>query len=174
MLRITTTAGQTAREIRLFAKQFDTKDRRSRFNQLVVSRSTKDVKAKIQATFRSGGDGQWAPLTPWTRDRTGRSKPLRNMVRNFRTEVKPGRGKVFFDSPSREWDATMHHKGFKVGRTSNTFMAWQNNVGGVRVLFNRKSFSVPARKIWPSNREVRKIVDANINTLKGVIEARFR
>lgn len=65
-----------------------------------------------RARITSQGDGTWAPLSKWTRAKTGRRKALiteRPRIK-FR-HVKAG-VVIYHDSPSNEWDLAKHGRGF--------------------------------------------------------------
>ncbi len=171
MPQITTTAESTKRELRRFAREFAIPN--GEMNKLVVGRATQDVRKWVVDRIKAAGRGSWRALSRWTKLRTGRTKPLSTIdLRRIRARRKGARGTVDFLSPSTEWNLTSHHFGFSV-RATNKPMAFRLADGTLARFRRRRSFVVPARKIWPSERTVTQITNRRIRMLEKKLSRDF-
>ena len=58
------------------------------------------------------GDGSWAPLSKWTRAKTGRRKALITERQNIKYRKTRLGVEIFHDSPSPNWSLATHARGF--------------------------------------------------------------
>ena len=171
MANITTTAPSTRRLLRSFAKEFS--DLNGDLYRIVVQGAAKDAHEWTVNNIRSAGRGTWKALSAWTKKRTGRSKPLSTLdLRRLRVRRKGRAATVEFNSPSPDWNLTMHHTGFRVGAT-NKPLAFGLADGTVARFRRRKPFFVPARRIWPSERTVTIMINNRIKQLKRKLDREF-
>ena len=169
-ITIKTNARRVAKQLREIEKEL--RADRGAFDRVVMREAAKKLRKLVRTNLRTGGQGSWAPLARSTRERTGRTLPLSTLVNRirFRSRARGTRYEVYFLQRSPNWDLTQHHNGYRVSATRNTRMAWRLAAGGTVVISNRKAFSVPARKVWPSQRKVNDIVLENLAELNKVLE----
>lgn len=112
----------------------------------------------VRETVQMGGRKRpHAPLSWWTRQRTGRRKPLKGLERHFHYRSTSADAEVFFARPTYGWTIDMHHTGYKIPARQG-FMAMPLASGGYIFMRNARASRVPAREIWPVQKEVRDLV----------------
>lgn len=128
---------------------------------IILRRTAKELQEGVQNRILSGGQGKWPPLSKWTVGRTGRTVPLQPLAGRVKRRFRQGRAEVYFDSPSQEWNLTSHHYGFNV-RETHALMRIPQLVGGAVFLRRRRPYRVPARPVWPTERQAVTVLNRNI------------
>lgn len=119
------------------------------------------IRDYIRQTISFQGRGrQWAPLSQWTKARTGRRKALITLGKYFGYDATDKRVHVrFYEPPDANYGILMFHEGFVSRAVSGSRMVVPSYRGGVLATFNnRKPSKIPARKIWPTQKETTEIV----------------
>lgn len=75
----------------------------------MIGAGTRDY---ARARITSQGDGEWAPLSKWTRAKTGRRKALITERARIKYRLKDGGVELYHDSPSPSWSLKDHKRGF--------------------------------------------------------------
>lgn len=139
----------------------------------VYSLMGKHFRDYVRQTVHMGGrHKKHAPLSIWTKKRTGRNKPFTTIWRHFDYRVQPD-AVLIYHMPHGEgrWNITMHHKGYVTPtRWGRPFMVipmkrgWREmGVSAGDSIFLRKAGPsvIPPREIWPTrseaNREAQRI-----------------
>lgn len=126
----------------------------------------------VRNRFTTQGNGSWAPASDWITLKTGRRKallPLRGRIQY--TLVGNDGVEVFFDAPTDEWNIQMHDQGFISPPVVGKKMAFPTRRGKI-VSFTRRAASViPARRIWLTPTETRRIVREELDRVAREIEA---
>jgi phage gpG-like protein len=118
----------------------------------------------VRETVRMGGrKRKHAPLSWWTTQRTGRRKPLSGLDRLFSYSSDSNSTHVFFRPETDGWSIGMHHTGYKIAPVSGRKMFVPFARGGGIGFTNRKASRVPAREIWPTQKEVRDMVSSMVS-----------
>lgn len=123
----------------------------------------------VRQRIRTQDGGKWAPLSPWTVARTAKRRPLAGQDRNIKFKVLSRRLEVYFDAPSN-WDISKHHRGYTIPADGGYHSiaikrpsALGLSPGTTRFRFRwSKSGKVPARKIWPTPNEAKRIAEPHI------------
>lgn len=113
----------------------------------------------VRATITSQGRKRpYAPLSWWTKQRTGRRKALITLKKRIKHKSSSKSAKVFFNAGGLNFTITQHHKGFTSPAVSNKLMVIPNPSGTVFKAFkSRKASKIPAREVWPTDRETKRI-----------------
>lgn len=123
----------------------------------VVGRVLRDY---TRETIELGGRSRpFAPLSWWTKKRTGRTKPLLTLRRYITYRANKDGAQVYFDAPSDEWDLNMHHYGYTIpARRGHPLMVVPFKNGRAKFFRFAKAAKVPARKVWPTVKESEALV----------------
>jgi hypothetical protein len=109
----------------------------------------------VQRTITLQGRGKkYQPLAQITSLRTGRRKALLSLRKQIKSNFTSKNANVFFTPISDKWNDLSHHFGFTSPPVVNKRMVIPLRGGGSIFLKNRKASVIPAREIWPSNKEV--------------------
>lgn len=136
----------------------------------------------VRRRITTQGDGSWAPLSKWTRARTGRRKALITERRRVVFIVKPKRLDIVYLERSSEWDLTSHHRGFTTPgfRGKKAVIPLRNpSALGVKgnsiTIFSAKPSKVPARPVWtPRNKILRILKPITSAWVRKQLEKRAR
>ena len=161
VLTIRVNTASTTRLLAQLERALDNETQSPGARGIILRRTAREVQQEIQTKMLRGGDGKWVPLSKWTTGRTGRTKALSSIAGLVKRRFARGRAEVYFASPSNEWNLTSHHQGFSV-RETHALMRIPQLQGGAVFLRRRRSYRVPARPVWPSERKVVTIVNRNI------------
>ena len=142
-----------SRKLRSSLKRLETDLKRPASMYGQASRHMRDyVRGTIKA---QGRKRSYAPLSRWTKGRTGRRKALITLVNRFKAKWDNRRGEVYFDPVSTAWNITQHHQGFTSPAVDGKRMVVPKAGGGRLAVFTRRKASkVPAREIWPTAAEL--------------------
>jgi hypothetical protein len=124
--------------------------RGTRTVNLVIGRSLRDY---TKDTIRMGGrsDQPWAPLSPWTIRRTGKTKPLHGLQTRVRYSANKDFAQVNEVVGADNWTLQQHHEGYYTPpRSGNPLMRVPFKSGGAAIFRHAAASVVPARPIWPS------------------------
>jgi hypothetical protein len=126
--------------------------------KLVVRNIGIALRDYIRSTVDRGGRKRpHAPLSDWTRARTGRRKPLRGISRGISYRSNDEEVVIYYSRETDGWDLTLHHTGWRIpARVGRMVVPLAG--GGRRVFMKAKSVRVPGREIWPTQKEVRDLV----------------
>lgn len=114
-------------------------------------------------TDQSYGGQKWAPLSKWTKARTGRNKALLKQRERIIFRTAPGRLEVGYREEEAGWNLTKHHKGFRTLGVTGKLMRVPlvrptalNPVpkGNAKFFTKSKAAVVPARPIWPDRKMI--------------------
>jgi len=143
----------------------------------VLRRIAGALRDKVRNRFSTQGDGTWAPLSDWTRARTGRRKALMPLQRRIKSRVEGDRAEVYFDAPTDEWNIEMHNRGFKSKAVEDKRMVIPMASGGsigVRgsrlIIKNRRMSVIPARRIWLTASETRATLNEELDAFAAELE----
>lgn len=108
------------------------------------------------------GEGKWAPLSRWTRAKTGRRKALITLRERIKHDYNADQARVYFEQSSPFWNLDTHHFGRTSAGVRNTPMriplprnSGQIAGAGLRILiFNRRASRIPARPVWASKKQI--------------------
>lgn len=137
------------------------------------------LRDKVKLRFTTQGDGSWAPPSRWITAKTGRRKaliPLRDRIKS--RLVNDNEAQVYFDAPTSEWSIEMHDRGFRsppvVGK--RMVIPLRNPAilearGSRIVLRNRRTSVIPARRIWLTPAETRRVVSEELDAFARALEA---
>jgi len=173
-ITITTNARSVAQKLRQLERELN--QQQGAFNKVVMRGTAKRLRDRVRRTLDTAGGGTMAPLSELTQERTGRALPFVGLSRRIRFRQRAGgkRFEVYFQQRDPGWGLTQHHTGYSVGATRGKLMAWRTATGGLKVLRERRAFNVPARKIWPSDREVTIELNRGIRDFDKIIERLLR
>lgn len=123
--------------------------------------------ARRRITTQDGG--KYAPLSKWTRARTGRRKALVTEKKNI--SFKMIGGKLIIGHTATGWNISMHEQGFttsgfsgkKVTITLKNPNALRDVKGNSITIRGAKASEVPARRVFPTEKE-------SITIIKPIIE----
>jgi len=123
--------------------------------------------ARRRITTQDGGN--YAPLSKWTRARTGRRKALVTEKKNIGFKMIGGR--LLIGHTATGWNISMHEKGFITpgfkGRTVTIPLrnpsALKNVKGNTITIRGAKASIVPARRVFPNENEAVTIIKPIIN-----------
>ena len=110
----------------------------------------------VQDTIRAGGRKRpYAPLSPWTVRRTGRTRPLITLVDRFAYSASRDTATIYFMPPAgKNFSIDKHHRGFSIpARVGNPVMVIPFAAGGAAFLRKAKRSKIPAREVWPTQSE---------------------
>jgi len=127
-----------------------------------VGRALRDD-ARLRITTQDGGT--YAPLSKWTKAKTGRRKALITERKNIQFKLTAGAIQVGHEG-SAGWELTSHEKGFTLPGMPETFtlkrpnfLAPGPNLKGDQVtVFGKKPSKVPARRVFPTRAEANVIL----------------
>lgn len=110
----------------------------------------------VRQTIAQGGRKRpYAPLSKWTRRRTGRRKPLITLRKQIRARWDGSAAEIYFAQVSSAWHIDQHHTGYTSPAVVNKRMVIRSKSGGVvAAFFSRKAAVTPAREVWPTKSEV--------------------
>jgi hypothetical protein len=117
----------------------------------------------VRETITRGGRRRtYAPLSWWTRQRTGRTRPLLPLRPGIKYTADSTTVTVFYDGDRvNPWDTWMHHGGYTIpARSGRMYVPFRR--GGGAFFTRARAAAVPAREIWPTQREVRDEVRAMV------------
>lgn len=128
------------------------------------------VRDDVRKRITTQGDGSWAPLSKWTRARTGRRKALITERSRVTFIVKPNRVEIVYIERSNNWNLTKHHRGFKnSGFSGKKVTIPLRNPGALKVsgnsltILSAKPSVVPARTVWTPAGKLRRIALPVVN-----------
>jgi phage gpG-like protein len=116
-----------------------------------------------QTIASSGRKRPYAPLSWWTTQRTGRRKPLSTIPRRISYSADKTTATVFYRGDQTNWSINAHHTGYKIPARKNVLMAVPLARGGAIFFHNARATRVPAREIWPTQKEVATVVSHMVN-----------
>lgn len=133
----------------------------------------------VRRRFTTQGDGDWAPLSDWTKAREGRRKALITLRQRIHSRVTDDNTvEVFFDPPTSEWNIGMHNRGFRSRAVENERMviplkspALLGARGNRIILKSRRMSIIPARRIWLTPAETRRHVENELVAFAREIES---
>lgn len=122
----------------------------------VAGRGLRDY---VKETIRMGGRPAWPPLSKWTIARTRRTKPLGNMQKYISFEASATGARVFARETGEDWSVDQHHTGWYIPPREAPIMVTKKPDGRGKTFFRKAEGAyVPPRPIWPTRREVEKVV----------------
>lgn len=140
-----------------------------------IGRSLRDA---VRLRFTTQGHGTWAPLSSWTKARTGRRKallPLRERI-EFRVLGSTG-AEVFFNPPAPGASIEGHHRGFVSPPVENKKMSVSlrapqilGRSGSYIAFTNRRASLIPVRRVWLTQAETRVVVEAELDDFARRLE----
>lgn len=146
----------------------------------LMSRVARHFRDRVRSRITSQGNGSWAPLSNWTRARTGRRKALITLRNRIKAKWDSESAQVYFDSPSSEWDISDHHQGFTSPAVKGKRMAWRlTNPAAIRwrgskvSITSRKASRIPARDVWSSDAKVKREVNTILDDFATQVEAKI-
>lgn len=132
---------------------------------IIMRRIGQHLRDYVRETIEMGGRGRpYAPLSRWTRMRTGRSRPLITLTNNFRFAYDSTTAIVFFTTPAgKSFSIWQHHFGFRVpARLGRPVMVIPTAGGSPIFTARAKESIIPARPVWPNKQEATAEVNAFI------------
>ena len=123
--------------------------------------------ARRRITTQDGG--KYAPLSKWTRARTGRRKALTTEKKNINFRVTGST--LLIGHTATGWNLSMHEKGFRTpgfsGRSVTIPLknpkALRNIKGDSITIRAAKASDVPARRVFPNEGEATTIIRPIVN-----------
>lgn len=147
--------------------------------RLVLRRLGRRLRDAVRRRFTTQGNGQWAPLSTWTKATTGRNKALLGYRRHiqFRLEGEDA-VTIYFDPPRPGASIGGFHKGFvSPAVPESTYMAFNaakprlvGRSGNPIVFTRRKASVIPARRIWLTPAETRAAMAATLDAYADELE----
>lgn len=167
MITFTVADAALRRKLAAMYERFQPSRRRRIMRRLGI-----ELRDAVRNRFTTQGDGTWAPPSDWIAMKTGRRKallPLRSRI-HYRLQGNDT-AEVFFDAPSRDWNIQMHHDGFVSPAVEDKAMAVPLRVGGFIRFRSRGASVIPARRIWLTPAQTRRIVAAEMERFARELEA---
>lgn len=167
MITFTVADGALRRKLAAMYARFQPARRRRIMRRLGI-----ELRDAVRARFTTQGDGTWAPPSDWIAMKTGRRKallPLRSRI-HYRLSGNDTVD-VFFDAPTTDWNINMHHEGFVSPPVDDKSMAIPLRTGGFIRLRSRGASVIPARRIWLTPAQTRRIVAAEMERFARELEA---
>lgn len=172
MISVTADTRDVKRKIRALMNGLRPSGRRRVLRKIGLS-----LRNEVRNRFTTQGNGTWAPLSAWTRARTGRRKALIGLRDRVKVRVENDKAEVYFDNPSEEWSIEMHNRGFKSSAVDDKRMvvplANGASIGakGSRIVFTQRRMSViPARRIWLTAAETRAVLNRELDQFAQELE----
>lgn len=166
MIRVKLLSGAAKRKIRAMHDKLRPSGRRR-----VMRRVGIKLRDAVRNRFTTQGDGSWAPPSDWIALKTGRRKallPLRSRIQ-YKLEGDDT-AQVFFDAPTDEWNIQMHNDGFTSPAVEGKNMAFPTRAGKIIRFTKRAASVIPARRIWLTPAETRRIVNEELESFARELE----
>ena len=167
MIRIKLISGPARRKLRALHDKLRPSGRRRIMRRVGIK-----LRDAVRARFTTQGDGSWAPPSDWTTLKTGRRKallPLRGRIQ-YRLQGDDT-AQVFFDAPTDEWSIGMHDKGFTSPKVEGKNMAFTARTGKLIRFTKRAASVIPARRIWLTPNETRRVVNEELDRFAREMES---
>lgn len=174
MIRINVTGrAEAARKVRAMIQQLRPGGRRRLLRRIGAA-----LRDAVRRRFTTQGDGSWPGLSEWTKARTGRRKALIGLRHRIHSRVTDDNTvEVFFDPPTNDWNIGMHNRGFRSRAVENERMviplrapAIIGASGSRLIIKSRRMSIIPARRIWLSPAETRRIVELELEQFAREVE----
>lgn len=142
----------------------------------VYRRTAAHMRDYVRQTITSQGRSKpYQPLAPTTVLKTGRRKALLELRPRIKSSYSSQNAIVFFEKMSPHWDDLSHHFGFRSKAVVNKRMILPNRKGKTIHFTSRKESVIPAREIWPNDREIKsEIVPLFNKFIKEAIRKNWR
>lgn len=166
MIRIKLLSGAAKRKIRALHDGLRPSGRRR-----VMRRVGIKLRDAVRNRFTTQGDGSWAPPSDWIALKTGRRKallPLRGRI-HYKLEGDDT-AQVYFDAPTDEWNIGMLNDGFTSPAVDGKNMAFPTRAGNVIRFTKRAASVIPARRIWLTPAETRRLVNEELDRFARELE----
>lgn len=115
-----------------------------------------------QTITRQGRNRPYAKLSSWTKFKTNRHKALLSLRPRIKARWDHRSAEVYFDTGGVNYTATQHHRGYTTpgqkAKGKKVFVVTSRS-GQKRFFRSFKKAKTPAREIWPTQRELRKVVN---------------
>lgn len=117
----------------------------------------------------------YAPLSKWTKMRTGRSRPLQPLVKEIGYEASVKSVAIIHRNPSTRWSIQQHHLGYSIPpRIGRPVMRVPLHKGGAIFFTSARGAKVPARPVWLSESRTRQLTLGMLNSWLQDITRGFR
>lgn len=132
-----------------------------------------------QTITMQGRKRPYAPLAQMTKMRTGRRKALVGLRTQIKYRSDANSAEVYFEQRDPQWHIDMHHRGFRSGpvqlQGKDVMAVPQHGSDDPLYFKRRKEARIPAREVWPVQKEVRDIVSRMVtNWINSGIKSSWR